>query len=79
MSQSPTTEFGFTRPEKEQLESALAWQAQAPEDRWLLIVGSAIPQGFRDGEPFAVGIANRRTWWLLPARARDTSTQESQR
>ena len=78
MSQSPTTEFGFKRPEKDQLESGLAWQAQAPADRWLLIVGSAIPQEFRDGELLAVGIANRRTWWLLPGRARDVDKRESQ-
>ncbi|KAE8243520.1 MULTISPECIES: ArnT family glycosyltransferase [Gammaproteobacteria] len=78
MSQSPTTEFGFNRPEVDQLESALTWQAQAPEDRWLLIVGSAIPQGFRDGELVALGVANRRTWWLLPGRASDADRMESQ-
>ena len=78
MSQSHTTEFGFKRPEKDQLESALLWQAQSPRDRWLLIAGSAVPQGSRDGELLALGIANRRTWWLLPGRASSVDGKEGQ-
>lgn len=79
MSQSPTAEFGFNRPVEDQLESALAWQAQLPGKRWVLIAGSAVPQGFREGDLFAIGIANRRTWWLLPPRNEDASVREIQR
>lgn len=76
MSQSPAKEFGFRRTEQEQLESALAWQAEEPARRWLLVVGSAIPDGMHQPEWLAMGTSNRRTWWLIPASNADSRGKE---
>lgn len=76
MSQLPTTEFGFRRSEQQQLESALDWQARVPEARWLLVVDSAIPEEMQGTGLIDMGVANRRTWWLVPPRHVDIQETE---
>jgi len=67
MADRPARTFGFLRPPAEQLHAAIAWQAQVPQRRWLLIEASALPRCIDRRRAVRVGIANRREWWLLPA------------
>ncbi len=74
MSQSATAEFGFNRPARQQLATALSWQQERQDVRWLLIEGSVLENcGDRRPDPsLQFGVANRRTWWLIPAGALST-------
>lgn len=68
MAQRPVAEFGFRVPWDKQLERGIAWQREAPQRRWLLVQEPALSQCIvRDG--LWKGRANRRVWWLVPARA----------
>jgi len=49
--------------------SGLAWQAQAPDRRWLLVESSALAACIDRASAERVGVANRREWWLIPAGA----------
>lgn len=70
MSQSRTTTFGFRVVWKEQLQRGLAWQAQAPDKRWLLIQEVALPTCVDRAIAEHPGSSNRRGWWLVPMAAR---------
>jgi 4-amino-4-deoxy-L-arabinose transferase-like glycosyltransferase len=65
----PTAEFGFRQPRDEQLRRGMAWMAQSPRDRVLLVGEDAMPPCFDRGRSREVGRANRRAWWLVPANA----------
>ncbi|MET1025176.1 MAG: dolichyl-phosphate-mannose--protein mannosyltransferase, partial [Pseudoxanthomonas sp.] len=48
----------------------LAWQAQAPAGRWLLVQDVALPTCVDRTIAEHVANSNRRGWWLVPAAAR---------
>lgn len=70
MTQSRTTTFGFRMTWKEQLRHGLAWQAQAPARRWLLVQDVALPTCVDRTVAEQVTNSNRRGWWLVPMAAR---------
>ncbi|MET0289451.1 MAG: glycosyltransferase family 39 protein [Pseudoxanthomonas sp.] len=70
MTQSPTTTFGFKMPFHQQLARGLAWQAQSPTERWLLVQELAMPACIDRHLAEKIGISNRRSWWLVPMAAR---------
>lgn len=71
MTQTPHTfNFGFVKPWNEQLRDGLAWQAQAPDGRWLLVQQIALPGCVDRTLAERVGSSNRRGWWLVPMAAR---------
>ena len=70
MSQSKTTNFGFVRPWNEQLAAGLAWQAQAPQRRWLFVQDVVLPDCVDRSLAEVAGRSNRREWWLIPNAAR---------
>jgi 4-amino-4-deoxy-L-arabinose transferase-like glycosyltransferase len=65
----PTAEFGFRQPRDEQLRRGMAWMAQSPRDRELLVGEDAMPPCIDRARNREVGRANRRAWWLVPANA----------
>jgi hypothetical protein len=69
MADRPATTFGFTLPWKQQLQRGIAWQRAAPGSRWLLVQQDALSQCIARDRAVLAGRANRRLWWLVPARA----------
>nr|WP_249041023.1 glycosyltransferase family 39 protein [Lysobacter maris] len=69
MADREVVEFGFLQSRQVQLERAIAWQAQAPDTRWLLVRESALPECADRSHGRLAGSANRRNWWLLRAGA----------
>jgi 4-amino-4-deoxy-L-arabinose transferase-like glycosyltransferase len=69
MADRPAATFGFTAPWPLQMQRAVAWQRQAPRQRWLMVQGAALPVCVARDQGQVVGLANRREWWLLPAAA----------
>jgi hypothetical protein len=65
----PTIEFGYKQPLPAQWQEATAWLAAAPARRWLLLPQEALPDCIDRAHAIRAGRANRRDWWLLPARA----------
>lgn len=65
----PTTEFGYKQPLPTQWQEASTWVAAAPARRWLLLPEEALPDCIDRARAIHAGRANRREWWLLPARA----------
>ncbi|NUS38069.1 MAG: glycosyltransferase family 39 protein, partial [Lysobacter sp.] len=69
MADRPAATFGFVTPWREQFARGIAWQAQAPQRRWLMVQDVALPDCVDRARAEPVGLANRRAWWLLPAAA----------
>ena len=69
MADRPAANFGFKVAWDEQLRRGLAWQAQAPHRRWLLVQEDALEACIDRGRSQMAGISNRRRWWLVPAGA----------
>jgi 4-amino-4-deoxy-L-arabinose transferase-like glycosyltransferase len=69
MAGRPVETFGFRVPWEEQLRRGVAWQAQSPDRRWLLVQEAALLQCVDRERSREVGVANRRNWWLVPAGA----------
>ncbi|WP_140726524.1 ArnT family glycosyltransferase [Pseudomonas sp. Hp2] len=69
MSPRPVETFGFRVPWEEQLRRGVAWQAQRPDRRWLLVQEAALLHCVDRERASLVGVANRRGWWLVPAGA----------
>ena len=69
MAQGPTTEFGFLKPWPQQYAEAIAWQQQAPAQRWVFSLDDAMGQCVDRHRAIHVGHANRREWWLFKADA----------
>ncbi|GAA4855395.1 glycosyltransferase family 39 protein [Luteimonas vadosa] len=71
----PVTTFGFGKEEHwgtewdVQWHRGAAWLRQAPERRWLFVLGDSIQDCVDRTRAIHVGIANRRDWWLVPAAA----------
>jgi 4-amino-4-deoxy-L-arabinose transferase-like glycosyltransferase len=69
MAEGPVRTFGFRRAPQDQLRAAVAWQAQAPAARWLMVQDTALSPCVDKAGAVALGAANRREWSLLPATA----------
>lgn len=69
MADRPVRDFGFKRDWLLQLEDALAWQQQRPQQRWLLLQQPLLLSCMQREQALWVGTANRRQWWLVPATA----------
>ena len=69
MADRPAMTFGFQVKWGIQLRDAVAWQAEAPQRRWLLVQEPAVLGCIDRTQAELAGIANRRRWWLVPARA----------
>lgn len=65
----PPVEFGFSRPAAQQMHDALAWQAQAPQRRWILVNSDALGPCVDPARVVRLGVANRNAWWLFDATA----------
>jgi hypothetical protein len=65
----PAKTFGFLVPWDEQLRHAIAWQAEAPERRWIFILRDAAKDCVDPALATDVGRANRRHWWVFRADA----------
>ena len=69
MADRPAATFGFKRRWYRQLHDARLWQAQQPQRRWLLVQEDAVLGCIDRNAAERVGVANRRSWWLVPAPA----------
>ncbi|GAB3736121.1 glycosyltransferase family 39 protein [Silanimonas algicola] len=65
----PVTDFGFKRSGKAQWRSAIPWLGTAPGDRWVLARTDTIPACIERSRVIDVGVANRRSWSLVPGGA----------
>lgn len=69
MADRPAATFGFQKKWDLQLREGVAWQAQAPASRWLLVQEDALLACVDRSRAELAGIANRRRWWLVGAEA----------
>jgi len=69
MADRPAATFGFQKDWDAQLRDGVAWQAQAPARRWLLVQQDALLPCVDRSRAELAGISNRRRWWLVPAAA----------
>ena len=69
MADRPVRDFGFRRDWLLQLDDALAWQRQQPQQRWLLVQQPLLLSCIDAKQAKWAGTANRRQWWLVPATA----------
>ena len=69
MADRPTATFGFVVPWDVQLQRGIAWQAQRPAQRWLLIQEPVMASCIDRRKSSMIGTSNRRRWWLVPSRA----------
>lgn len=69
MADRPAQTFGFKVPFEQQMRRGLAWQAQRPTTRWLLVQDVALAACIDRQRAVRVGNANRRGWWLVPGDA----------
>ena len=73
----PVVDFGFRQPPAVQLQRGLAWMAQDPGRRELLVQrGPALAclHVAEGGRVHRVGVSNRREWWLVDAQAAASCT-----
>jgi hypothetical protein len=61
--------FGFRRDDADELRDAIAWQREAPERRWVMVLDTAMGECIDKQHAFDAGISNRRSWWLFRADA----------
>jgi hypothetical protein len=61
--------FGFLRPRAEQELAAVAWLRAAPAQRWIMAQSASLEACFVAERARAVGLANRRSWYLVNAEA----------
>ena len=69
MAPRPVETFGFKVQWEDQLRRGVAWQAQRPGRRWLLVQESALLRCVDRTRARPIGVSNRRTWWLVPPGA----------
>jgi 4-amino-4-deoxy-L-arabinose transferase-like glycosyltransferase len=69
MAQGPVVEFGFLEPWPQQYADAIAWQREAPAQRWIFSLDEAMGRCVDRHRATYVGHANRREWWLFKADA----------
>jgi len=69
MADRAAVDFGFTAPTAVQFARASAWQAQAPQRRWVFAIDDALGTCVNRTKARRVGVANRRDWWVYRADA----------
>ena len=69
MADRAATDFGFSKPWREQLSAAIRWQEAAPAQRWILLQESALSPCVTRARAIDMGISNRIDWWLFRADA----------
>ncbi len=69
MAQGAVSEFGFRKPWPQQYADAVAWQRQAPAQRWIFSLDQAMGRCVDRRRASYVGHANRRDWWMFRADA----------
>lgn len=67
--EGPVREFGFERSFDAQWSEALAWLAQAPENRWLFALKDVAVTCMDPGQLIALKRSSRRDWVLVPGAA----------
>ena len=67
----PVREFGFKRPWAEQWHEAGPWLAQAPGQRWVLVLDKAMSPCVDPAQVVDIGSANGNRWQLVPGTAWD--------
>ncbi len=72
----PAVDFGFRRAWHEQLSLAIRWQREAPEKRWVFVLGEVMAPCIARERAVHVGNANRRDWWLFRADAVEPACRE---
>jgi 4-amino-4-deoxy-L-arabinose transferase-like glycosyltransferase len=65
----PTEEFGFKAPTELQWQRGLAWLRERPGDRALMVQAELLPACVDRGSAHPLGVANRRSWWLVKHQA----------
>jgi len=71
MADRPAATFGFKATWTEQLSKGMAWQAEQPASRWLLVQEPALSQCIDKTKAEYAGVSNRRRWWLVPTSRPD--------
>jgi 4-amino-4-deoxy-L-arabinose transferase-like glycosyltransferase len=69
MAGRPVHDFGFLAPWPVQFAAAVRWLDDAPQRRWIFILGDAMGKCVERTKAMHVGRANRREWWLFRADA----------
>lgn len=69
MADRPVTTFGFKRRWETQFAEAVAWQAQAPGQRWIFALRESVIPCVDAARAQEVGYANRRMWVMFQADA----------
>jgi hypothetical protein len=69
MADRPVSDFGFRKPTGLQFTEAVAWQAQAPDVRWIFGLREAVKACVDRNKVTVVGYANRRQWWMFRSDA----------
>lgn len=67
--QGPVREFGFERDFQAQWRDAVAWLAQAPEDRWLFALKDVARDCVDPARLIELKRSSRRDWVLVPGTA----------
>jgi len=65
MARGPVAEFGFLKPWPQQYAEAVAWLRQAPAQRWIFSLDTAMGNCVDRHRATYVGHANRREWWMF--------------
>lgn len=61
--------FGFKKPWEKQFAQAVAWQSEAPAERWIFALRESVAPCVDQDRAQVVGFANRRQWWIFRADA----------
>ena len=69
MAERPVSDFGFRKPTGLQFTEAVAWQAQAPDVRWIFGLREAVKACVDRNKVTVVGYSNRRQWWMFRSDA----------
>ncbi|WP_082120954.1 ArnT family glycosyltransferase [Dyella japonica] len=65
----PLTDFGFVVPWHQQLASAIRWQAQAPSQRWVLVLADVMEPCIIRSASVDMGVTSGRDWRLFRSDA----------
>jgi 4-amino-4-deoxy-L-arabinose transferase-like glycosyltransferase len=74
----PLTDFGFVVPWHQQLASAIRWQAQAPERRWVLVLADVMGPCILRSATVDAGITSGRDWRLFRSDAVAAACRQGQ-
>ena len=72
----PLVDFGFVTPWHQQLASAIRWQAQAPSQRWVLVLADVMAPCIIPAATVDVGVTSGHDWRLFRSDAVATSCRD---